>query len=420
MRLITILNSTLDFKSFVFEKCSSPKRNSADTTPMLEITVRPRKGSKPICSGCKQKRPGYDTLPLRHFEHIPLWGFLVFFLYAPRRVQCSQCGVKVEDIPWANGKSPLTTSYCWFLADWAKRLSWQEVADSFKTTWHHVFTACQMAVEWGRKQLKLDNIRSIGIDEVLWHRGKKFLTVVYQIDPHCKRLLWIGKGRSRRTLAAFFKWLGTERTANLEFVCSDIWQAYIKEVKQKVQGVLHVLDRFHIVSLIHKAIDQVRAQEARKLKDKGEQPVLKKTKWVLLKNPEKLTQKQGQKLVELLNQNLQTVKSYLLKESFKRLWEYVSPYWAGKFIDRWTRKVMYSRIEPMKKAARTIREHKPLILNWFRAKKAISQGVVEGFNNKLKLTFKKSYGFRTFKAAEIQLYHTLGDLPCPDTTHKFF
>jgi transposase len=274
MRLIAILNSTLDFKSDVFEKCSSVKRNSIDTAPMLEITVRPRKGSKPICSGCKQKHPGYDTLALRHFEHIPLWGLLVFFLYAPRRVQCPQCGVKVEEIPWANGKSPLTTSYCWFLAGCAKRLSWQEVADSFKTTWHHVFTACQMAVEWGRGQLKLDNIDSIGIDEVLWHRGKKFLTVVYQIDPHCKRLLWIGKGRSRKTLAAFFKWFGTERTANLRFVCSDIWQAYIKEVKEKVQGVLHVLDRFHIVSLIHKAIDQVRAQEARIEKVTGQREKL--------------------------------------------------------------------------------------------------------------------------------------------------
>jgi len=141
---------------------------------------------------------------------------------------------------------------------------------------------------------------------------------------------------------------------------------------------------------------------------------------VILKKPENLTQKQGERLSELLKQNLKTVKSYLLKEDFKRLWDYISPYWAGRFIDRWTRKVMYSRIEPMKRVARTIREYKPLILNYFKAKKTISQGVVEGFNNKLKLTFKRSYGFRTFEATEIQLYHTLGDLPCPNVTHKFF
>lgn len=102
------------------------------------------------------------------------------------------------------------------------------------------------------------------------------------------------------------------------------------------------------------------------------------------------------------------------------MWEYVSPYWAGKFIDRWTRKVMYSRIKPMKKVALMIRQNKPLIINWFKAKKNISSGIVEGLNCRVKLTFKKACGFRTLGATEVQLYHTLGDLPEPKLTHNFF
>lgn len=418
MLIKTILNYTLNFKAFVFKKC-----RLLDTTvpPRLEIEIVPRKGSKGICSGCNRKAPGYDTLPTRRFEHIPIWGILVFFIYAPRRLNCPRCGAKkVEALPWGNGKRPLTNQYAFFLSHWAKRLSWKEVAEAFHTSWHKVFISCQLAVVWGRKYINLDNIRSIGIDEVLWHRGKKFLTVVYQIDSHCKRLLWIGIGRTKGVLRDFFEWLGTEKTAALKYICSDLLRSYLMVVEEAAPHATHVLDRFHTVQMIQKAIEKIRAEEARKLKAEGQKPLLKKTRWVILKKPENLTQKQGERLETLLKQNLKTVKAYLLKEDFKRLWDYISPYWAGRFIDRWTRKVMYSRIEPMKKVARTIREYKPLILNYFRAKKTISQGVVEGFNNKLKLTFKKSYGFRTFKATEIQLYHTLGDLPSPKVTHKFF
>jgi transposase len=418
MQLITILNRTVNFKSFVFKKCffGTPRK----ATPTIEIEVVPRKGSKAICSKCRKKSPGYDSLPTRRFEHIPFWGFLVLFVYTPRRVNCTTCGVRVEWMPWANGKSHLTQSYSWFLAQWAMRLSWKEVAQHFKTTWYHVFTAVEMAVAWGRSQMNLDNISSIGIDEIQWQSGKRYLTLVYQIDNHCKRLLWIGKNRTKKTLEGFFNWLGIPRTQNIKFICSDIWLAYLNAVKKRAPQALHILDRFHIIAQIKKAIDKVRAEEVRKLKEKAQKPVLKRTRWIFLKNPENLTVKQDQKLAALLKQNLKTVKSYLLKEHFQRLWEYISPYWAGKFLDRWTRKVMYSKIEPMKKVARTIREHKPLILNWFKAKKKISQAVVEGMNNKVKLTIRKAYGFKTFKATEIQLFHVLGDLPQPHFTHKFF
>ena len=337
-----------------------------------------------------------------------------------RRVNCPTCGVVVEKVPWANGKHHMTQTYSWFLAMWAKRLSWKEVAECYKTTWYHVYRSVEMAVRWGLAKRNLKNILSIGVDEVLWHRGHKYLTLVYQIDNHCKRLLWVGKERTVKTLLRFFIWFGKERTKELKFICSDMWKPYLKVIKKKANLALHILDRYHIMAQINKTIDKVRAEEVRQLHDKGAEPILKKSRWIFLKRPENLTEKQDQKLAELLKQNLKTIKSYLLKEDFQRLWEYVSPAWAGKFIDQWTKKVMYSNIQPMKKIAKMVRKHKPLILNWFKARKQISAATVEGFNNKLKLTFKKSYGFRTFEATEIQLYHTLGGLPWPTFTHKFF
>ena len=199
-----------------------------------------------------------------------------------------------------------------------------------------------------------------------------------------------------------------------------MWRPYLEVLRQRASGALHILDRYHIVSNLNKALDEVRAEEARRLKRDGYDPVLKKSRWLLLKNPDSLTDREETRLADLLRDNLKSVRSYLLKEEFQQLWDYKSPAWAGKFLDEWCRKVMRSRIEPMKKIARSIRGHRKLILNWFEAKGAISAGPVEGLNNKLKVTFRKAYGIRTFPATETALYHSLGKLPEPKRAHEFF
>jgi transposase len=416
MRIQTILNQVQKFQSFVYGEA---RLVDAYPRPALEVKVRPRANSRAICSGCGEKRPGYDTLPVRRYQFVPLWGMLVFFLYARRRVDCPICGVKAEAVPWAEGKRRLTTTYAWFLAGWAKRLSWSEVAKAFHTTWDHVFESVKMAVAWGREHMSLAGVTAIGIDEMQWSRGHNYVTVVYQIDAGCRRLLWVGARRRAKTLLRFFRWLGKERTEQLKFVCSDMWQAYLKVVAKKAGQAIHVLDRFHIVAMMNKAIDQVRVQEGKALKAKGLEPVLKGSRWWFLKRPERLTAKQAGKLKEVLQYNLKTVRSYLLKESFQFFWDYVSVYWAGRFLDTWCRRVMRSRIEPMKKVARSLRGHRELLLNWFRARKEILAGAVEGLNNKAKLATRRAYGFRTYEALEVVLYHTLGNLPEPKCAHAF-
>ena len=339
-------------------------------------------------------------------------------MYTMRRVNCPTCGVKIESVPWAQGKSPITTSFAWFLARWAKGLSWKEVADAFQTSWESVFRAVRIAVAWGLAHRDLSGIEAIGVDEVIWHRGYKFLTVVYEIANGRRRLLWIGEDRKESTLRSFFDQF-EEYTKGLKYVCSDMWLPYLNVITKKASQAIHVLDRFHIASNMSKAIDKVRAEEARQLKADGYEPVLKKTRWLLLKRAENLTEKQAASMKELLQYNLRSVKAYLLKEELQRLWDYVSPAWAGKFLDQWCRTVMRTRLEPMKRIARSLLGHRELILNWFRARGTISAGAVEGLNNKLKLTTRKAYGFRTFPAAEAAVYHALGGLPEPAGTHRF-
>jgi transposase len=416
MLLKTILNRVAPQKSFVYGPISWIELGSRLA---LEVRIEPRRNSRPICSGCHRKRPGYDRLPPRRFEFVPLWQIAVFFVYSMRRVACPGCGFVVEVVPWGDGKCQLTTTYRWFLAGWAKRLSWQEVAGVFHTTWDAVYRSVRYAVSWGLERRTLTGIEAMGVDEVQWHRGHKYLTLVYQIDAGIKRLLWVGLDRTEDSLRGFFQILSDDVRKGIRYLCSDMWKPYLNVLAQEVCGAIHVLDRFHIMQAMNKAVDEVRAGEARRLKQDGYEPILKYARWCLLKRRENLTRKQTVKLAELLKYNLQSVRSYLLREDFQRFWEYQSPGWARRFLREWCTRTMRSRIEPMKKVARKLRSHEDLILNWFRARGMVSAGAVEGLNNKVKLTTRRSYGFRTFDAVKVALYHNLGKLPEPVSAHKF-
>jgi transposase len=196
MELITILNHCHRHRGFVYQHARfGPDKKS------IEVDVRPREGSRAVCSGCHQPAPGYDHLPERCFEFIPLWGFLVFLLYRMRRVECRNCGVAVEYV-----------------------------------------------VGWGLEHRTLESIRAIGVDEIQYAKGHKYLTLVYQIDQGLTRLLWIGKERTVESFQGFFTVIGEQLAAQIEFVCSDMWQPYLDVIRQKCSQALHILDRFHIVA----------------------------------------------------------------------------------------------------------------------------------------------------------------------------
>lgn len=417
MQLKTIFNHVVDYKPFVVHKVEL----IGEMPNRIEITMRSRGNGQAVCSGCGQRRPGYDRQAApRRFDFVPLWLIPVVLVYSMRRVACPQCGIKVERVPWSDGKSPLTTELKWFLAGWARRMSWKEVAACFHVSWDHVYNSVKHAVSWGLSHRDLSGIESIGVDEVQWHRGHKYQTLVYQIDAGRKRLLWLGPDRTAKTLLRFFRFLGKDRSQALRFVCSDMWQAYLKVIAKKAPQAIHILDRFHVMQKLSRAIDLVRAAEVKQLKADGYEPVLKRGRWLLLKHPENLTDKQAVKMSELLQYNLKSVRSYLMKEDFQQFWQYTYVAWAERFLDQWCTRAMRSKIEPMKSVAKTFRQKRELMLNWFRAEGQLSSGVVEGFNNKLKLITRKSYGFRTQEAYENALYHNLGALPEPTFTHRFF
>ena len=376
----------------------------------IEIRLAPQEGRRGRCSVCRRPAPGYDRLPERSWLFVPLWGIRTWFRYAPRRVKCGEHGVIVEHIPWSEGKRPITCAMMGFLARWARRLSWRETAQVFQTSWEAVYRSVEWMVQWGLAHRPLQAVESMGVDEIHWGRGLRadnFLTVIYQLDKHCRRLLWVGKCRSEATIRRGLQALGPEVVKGLRFVCSDMWKPYLKVIAAQAGQALHVLDRFHITLHLNQAVDQVRRAESSRLRkeSKPQAERLKNLRWCLLRRGSRVRGRARQKLNALLASKLATARAWEMKEAFSHFWSYRSLPWAEAFLDCWCTRAMRSRLQPLQKVAKMLRTHEELLLNWFRAKGEISNGVVEGLNNKIRVVTRRSYGFRTYDAMEIALYH---------------
>jgi transposase len=414
--LKSILNKVQPIKGFRYDSISY----SISVPDAIEVLVVPRVGSPPRCSGCGRACPTYDHAPQpRVWILPPLFKFALALAYTMRRVKCPSCGVVVEKVPWGSGKHRLCDGFRLLLARWARKLSWDETADSFHVSWADVYASVQWVVEYGLAHRVLENIQAIGVDEICVRVGRVFWTLIYQIDAPLTRLLWVGRDRTEATLLRGLNSLGTEVCAGIRYVCSDMWGPYLAAVRRRL-GALHILDRFHIRQQLNQAIDEVRRNEARSLAQAGLKPRLKKLRWALLKNRRNWTRSDRRRMKDLQLSGLASIRAYWLVAAFEHFWSYLSPTWAGKFLDAWCQRVRRSRLKPLKTVAATLTQHREVLLNYFRAKKAISGGVIEGLNNKVKVTFRRSYGFRTDKAREFALFHVLGKLPEPELIHGFF
>ena len=414
--LLSILHP---IKSFVYQKVTLIRGKIRPL--VIEVLIVPRKNSKPVCSSCGCKGSIYDHTRggARLFDFVPLWNIPVRFRYHMRRVACKTCGVTVELVPWAEGKHHTTNAFRLFLSQWAKHLSWKQTAKQFHTSWDTVFRSVQWVVDYGLFHRCLDGITAIGIDEVAYTLGHHYMTLIYQINGGSRRLLGIVKGRKESSLTEWLETLGEVRRAAIEVVCSDMWPAYLKVVRLMLPQALNILDRFHIVKKLNEAVDETRRQEVKRLHEQGYDPVLSKSRYCFLKRRENLTMGQSTRLNDLLTYELKSVRAYFLKEAFDVFWKYSSPWHAREYLRNWCARTMRSRIEPLKKFVKTMRKHEDLLMNYFKAKKLYSSGMVEGFNLKVGLTIRKAFGFRNFEHLQTALYHQLGALPEPETTHRF-
>jgi transposase len=257
MLLKTLLNHVHPVKGFVYKNDRLVEDPASPTDCRIEAMLRPRRGSRGICSGCGGRGPTYDTQPARHFAFVPLWGIPVALVYAPRRIDCKRCeSVKVEWLPWSEpaSKRPMTIALMVFLATWAHRLSWKQTGEVFGFSWEAIYRAVAWVVDYGLSRRDLTGIGAIGVDEVAYQKGHRYATLVYQLDAGCRRLLHISEGRTVKSLLRFFVMLrregrrrGEDLVGQIGFVCSDMWQAYRKVIVKKLPHALHILVGLQIV-----------------------------------------------------------------------------------------------------------------------------------------------------------------------------
>jgi transposase len=408
MHVEQIIKETVDLQGFrVHIVTKNAQGFNAEIRPDARYSIR--------CGACGKPASYRDYRDVRFFRHVPLWNIPVVLKYRPRRVNCSTCkGVRVELIPWVAGKHRFTTACASFMAGWARMLPWYSVAKLFGCAWGTVASAVKVVVDYGLKHRNLSGITHIGIDEISRKKGHVYLTNVY--DLRLRTLIWSGEGRKKETLRKFFRYLGPERTSKLQGICCDMWKSYIDVVKECAPQATLVFDKFHIVRHLMEAVDQVRRNEIRE-KGKQHKELMKDSRYIWLKNPWNLTQKQQARLSSLEKMNLKINRAYLLKERFRDFWSYKTETWAKKHLKQWFWWATHSRLEPMRDFAWMVRRHETNILTWFNM--PINNGSVEGLNNKAKVVSHKAYGFRTADNFIRNLYHCMSYLPEPPLMHRF-
>jgi len=323
--------------------------------------------------GLEAKRVAPTRRPRRRWRDLAMREHLVELRYAPYRVWCRGCGLRVERVPWAGQWQRVTHALARAVAGLARVLEWTSVAAHFRLNWKTVATIVEGTVLWGLGHRHWYPLHVIGIDEVSRRKGQQYLTIVYDLDR--SRVVWVGRDRTTATMERFFGWLGPRRARPIRTVCCDMWAVYIDAVRTHLRRATIIFDRFHVTQHLNRAVDDVRRQTWRQMQGR-EKAEFKRTRFLWLTNPENLQRDERTRLSALLQLNSPIVKAYLLKEDLRRFWHYRSSAWAEGHLRQWLWRAAHSRLAPFKKFARMLRTHLDGVLAWTRIR--VTNGALEG------------------------------------------
>jgi transposase len=362
----------------------------------LILDVRPS-WRKARCSCCKKRRCRYDTLEPRRWRHLDFGGVRVYLRYGLRRVSCPKCGVVAEEVPWCGiTTSRFTTPFEDAVGFLTQRCDKTSVKEMFSIAWVTVGRIVERVVGRYRHGDPLDGLRLIGVDELSYRKGHNYVTTV--TDHESGQIVWSKEGKNAETLMAFFDELGEERCLAIKAVTMDMSKAYIKAVKEKVPNAQIVFDRFHVQKLVSAAMDETRREEWQRLRELGkdEAKSVKGLLWPMRKNPWNLTPKQSDRLSTLQKDNDRVFRAYLLKESFADILDRHQPNVVKKKLEGWLSWTSRSRLSAFVRVGRTIRKHLDDIVSYIRW--GLTNGIVEGLNNKIRVITHRSYGFHSASA----------------------
>jgi transposase len=360
---------------------------------VLGIELEPVSGIGRCCSGCGQQVRGMHDTQRRWVRDLPCFEAQTWVNVPRVRVACERCGPKLEQLPWLEPYARVTKRLGESVARLCRVMSIRHVAQFFELNWKTVKAIDKAHLLQTLGPVDCSGVGIIAMDEFALHKGHRYATVI--VEPACKRVLWVGKGRGREDVRPFFEQLGPQGRGQLQAVVMDMNSAYELEVKAHCPAARIVFDLFHVVAkYAREVIDRVRVDEANRLRGQPHaRHLIKSSRWLLLRNRENIdSRKDRLRLSELLKANKALLKVYLLKDDLKQLWDYRSVAWAKKFWDQWYRRAIYSRLEPLKRFAQRLQPYLPGILA--HCQFPLHTSLLEGINNRIKVIKRMAYGYR--------------------------
>ena len=356
---------------------------------------------KLCCPCCGRHNVVRDGFTIRRFVSVPLGYAKTYVEMKIQRVKCSECGLtRQENVDFAKGKRRHTNAFANMVIDLSRFATIQDIAWFLGVSWDMVRNIQMEFLQKEYSNPDISSLRYISIDEFATHKGHVYKTIV--VDQETGRIVFVGDGNGKTALEPFWEKLG-ERKECIEAVCTDLSSAYTNAVKTNLPNASLVVDHFHVVKLMNEKIDQLRRQLWHMEKDLNKRKIIKGTRWLLLQNGKDIFDTEYKtRLENALDMNEPLMKAYYLKEDLREIWKQPCKEDAKRAIDDWLAQALDSKIQPLVKMAQTIRAHKPYILAWYDY--PISNGPIEGINNKIKVLKRQMYGFRNDDFFILKLY----------------
>lgn len=383
----------------------------------LLVEARPRWRCS-LCSRCGRAAPRYDRKPLRYWRHLGCGQTPISIGYAPWRVDCRSCGIHTEQVPWAAAGSRFTWAFEEMVAYLAQVTDKTQVTALTGIAWETVGSIVKRVVDRNLSDDRLKKLSRIGIDEFSYRKRHRYVTVV--VDHDAQRVVWAAEGRSAEVLGAFFESLGAAGRAGIRFATIDMSGGYQKAIEAWLPNAKIVFDRFHVQRLASDAVDEVRRQLVRDLAGDEEAKTIKNTRFVLLKKSADLTTSEKERLSEVQRTNRGLYRAYLLKEMLTKALNCRQPADARRMMEAWLDWASRSQLPPFVRVSRTIRQRIDGVLAYVKTR--LSNGLAEGFNNKIRVVARRAYGFHSAAALISMIFLNCGgihlDPPLPAPTRS--
>jgi len=368
----------------------------------LDLKIDFQKGATFPCPSCEEGGCAVHDTKERTWRHLNFFQYETYLHARVPRVRCGKCGIRQVEVPWARSGSGFTLLFELLVLQLCREMSVAGVGALVGEHTNRLWRILEHYVERARRRIDLSSFHILGIDEFSVRKGHEYMTSFSDIDA--SRVIFTSESRRKEVIEKFgddMKKRGCD-LEGIDLICCDMWDPYLNGIGKHIPGASVVFDRFHIMKQMNKAIDKVRGAEQKENKD------LKKTRFIWLKNPKNLTEKQAEQLTELKKLDLKTARAYQIKLALSRFWEIREPNEAEHYLTKWYFWATHSRLNPVIEVARGIKRYWQGVLNYTLSR--ITNGVVEGLNSKIKTAMKRAYGFKQTQYLKTIVYLVVGKL----------